>query len=86
MIELRQLQLTGGTMTVQTLKIGKERLVVLRERDYKMLLRHLERDRAQDARDVAEAQRRLRDPRRKTIPLSQLKAQLGLWGQASVIE
>ena len=65
-------------MTVQTLKIGKERLVVLRERDYKMLLRHLERDRAQDARDVAEAQRRLGDPRRKTIPLSQLKAQLRL--------
>ena len=32
----------------------------------------------QDARDLAIARRRLKDPKRKIIPLSRLKAELGL--------
>jgi hypothetical protein len=37
-----------------------------------------EREAREDASDVAIALRRLKDPNRKTIPLSQLKAELGL--------
>ena len=65
-------------MTVQTLTIGKERLVVLRERDYRRLLRQADLGQRHDARDAAEARRRLADPKRKTISLAQLKKELGL--------
>jgi len=37
-----------------------------------------EREARQDAADLAIALRRIKDPKRKTIPLAQFKAQLGL--------
>jgi hypothetical protein len=68
-------------MTVQMLKLGRDRFVVVSERDFKKLQRRAARAESQDrqdAGDVAEARKRLVSPRRKTIPLSRLKAELGL--------
>ena len=65
-------------MTVQTLKIGKEKLVVLREKDYRSLIRKLDSEDEQDAADVAEARRRMRTEGRKTIPWAQVKRKAGL--------
>jgi len=41
-------------------------------------LRSPERRAKQNVADVAEARRRLKDPKRRTIPLARLKAELGL--------
>jgi hypothetical protein len=48
-------------MTVQTITVGKQRLVVLRERDYRALMRKAEMQHAQDTGDVAESRRRMRE-------------------------
>jgi len=60
----------------QTLKIGKERLVVLRERDYKRLLAQIGAEHGHDAGDVAESRRRMKEP--GGTALGQWKKKLGL--------
>jgi hypothetical protein len=76
-------------MTVQTLKIGKERFVLLREKDYRALKakvgkngnitpRKTHRLSAQDRGDIAEAKRRLADPNDRSIPWEKAKKELGL--------
>ena len=63
-------------MTLQMLKIGKERLVVLREQDYKKLLAQIAAEHEFDAGDAAESRRRLKEPGGTT--LAQLKKKLAL--------
>jgi hypothetical protein len=63
-------------MTPQTLKIGRERLVVLRERDYKKLLAQIRTEHRLDAGDAAESRRRMKEPGGTT--LEQLKKKLAL--------
>lgn len=63
-------------MTVQTLKIGKERLVVLREQDYKKLLAKISAHHESDAGDAAESRRRMKESGGTT--LAQLKKKLAL--------
>ncbi len=66
--------LKGTMMTLQTLKIGKERLVVLREQDYKKLLAQSGTEHEIDAGDAAESRRRMKEPGGAT--LAQLKKKL----------
>ncbi|HEX4796908.1 MAG TPA: hypothetical protein VH370_24165, partial [Humisphaera sp.] len=64
-----------------TLHIDGQKFRVISEKEYKSLraaMRAQQREAQQDARDLATARRRLKDPKRKTIPLSHLKAELGL--------
>ena len=68
-------------MTVGTLQIGGRKFRIISEDEYKSIraaMRLQQRQAREDAADVAEARRRLRDPKCKTIPLSQLKSELGL--------
>lgn len=68
-------------MTVGTLRIDGRKFRIIPEEQYQTLraaLRSQQRQAGQDAADLVEARRRTRDPRRKTIPLAQLKAELGL--------
>ncbi len=68
-------------MTVATLRVDGRKFRVIPEEQYQTLraaLRSQQLQAQQDAADLAEAQRRAKDPRRKTIPLAQLKAELGL--------
>ena len=69
-------------MTVQTLKLGRERFVVLRERDYRQLKATQARPKAkrrrstaQDCGDIAEAKRREGEP---SEPLEAVRKRLGL--------
>jgi hypothetical protein len=72
-------------MTVQTVKLGRERYVLLREKDYRRLKAKAEqgprsrskprRLTAQDKGDIAEAKRREREP---SIPLEIVRERLGL--------
>jgi hypothetical protein len=71
-------------MTVQTLKVGRERFVLLKEKDYRELTakaakkdtpKRSRRLTAQDRGDIAEAQRRRNEPAR---PYSELRKELGL--------
>lgn len=69
-------------MTVQTLKLGRERFVVLKEKDYRKLkaksrpVRKERRPTAQDLGDIAESQRRMKEPGGKT--LAEVRRRLGL--------
>jgi hypothetical protein len=74
-------------MTVQTLKLGRERFVLLKERDYRQLKAKAARQNgtkrarkltAQDRADIAEARRRLNDPNDRVIPYQEARKQLGL--------
>ncbi len=65
-------------MTLQTLRIGKERLVVLREQDYKKLLARIGAEHEMDVGDAAESRRRMKEPGGKT--LAQLKKTIRLKG------
>jgi hypothetical protein len=65
-------------MTIGTLQIGGRRFRVIPETEYKTLRAAMQKQAKEDAADVAEARRRLKDPKRKTIPLARLKAELGL--------
>jgi hypothetical protein len=75
-------------MTVQTLKLGREKFVVLKEKDYRQLKakaagkparkRKLTFQERQDAGDVAEAIRRMNDPNEIPIPNEQVRKELGL--------
>ncbi len=70
-------------MTIQTLKLGRERFVLLREKDYRQLKAKAEarpvgkarRLTAQDRGDIAEAKRREKEPSR---PYAELRKELGL--------
>ena len=70
-------------MTVQTLKLGRERFVVLKEKDYRDLkakarsrtVRTGRRLSAQDRGDIAEAMRRQHEP---SQPLDVVRKRLGL--------
>jgi len=71
-------------MTVQTVKLGRERFVLLREKDYHDLkakagearpARKRRRLTAQDRGDIAEARRRRSEP---TRPYAELRKELGL--------
>jgi len=68
-------------MTVGTLQIDGRRFRVVPEEQYRAMsaaMRAREQEARQDARDLSIARRRLKDPKRKSIPLSHLKADLGL--------
>jgi hypothetical protein len=68
-------------MTAGTLRIDGRKFRIIPEEEYQTLRaakRSQQRQASQDAADLAEALRRIKDPRRKTIPLNQLKAELGL--------
>lgn len=68
-------------MRVGTLRIDGRKFRIIPEDEYKTIqavLRSQQRQAKQDAADVAEAERRLKDPRRKTISLARLKAELRL--------
>ncbi len=69
-------------MTIQTVTLGRERYVILREKDYQQLkaqaARKGRRLTAQDKGDIAEATRRLNDPKEKPIPYEQVRKELGL--------
>ena len=72
------------SMTVQTVKLGRERFVLLKEKDYRQLKAKAARQNgtkrsrkltAQDRGDIAEAHRRRNEP---TLPYSELRKELGL--------
>ena len=68
-------------MTVGTLEIDGRKFRIIPEDEYKTIqavMRAQERQAKEDAADVAQARRRLKDPKRKTIPLARLKAELRL--------
>jgi hypothetical protein len=68
-------------MAAGLLQIDGRKYRIIPEEEYKALraaLRLQQRQAMQDAADLAEAERRLRDPKRKTVPLARLKADLGL--------
>lgn len=68
-------------MTIGTLHIDGRKFRVIPEEEYQALRaakRAQEREAKADLRDLAIARRRLKDPKRKAIPLSRLKAELGL--------
>jgi hypothetical protein len=53
---------------------------IIPEDEYKAIraaMRLQQRQAREDAADLAQAQRRIKDPKRKTIPLARLKAELG---------
>jgi hypothetical protein len=65
-------------MTFGTLHIDGRRFRVIPEEEYKSLraaMRAQQRQSQEDARDLTIAQRRLKDPKRKIIALSRLKAE-----------
>ena len=68
-------------MAVGTLKIDGRKFRIISEDEYRAIrasMRSQQRQAREDAADLAQAQRRIKDPRRKTIPLARLKAELGL--------
>jgi hypothetical protein len=62
-------------MTVQTIKLGGKRFVIVPEKDFRKLQSDAESIRKQDNGDITEARRREKEP---SIPLSQVKKRLGL--------
>ncbi len=68
-------------MTVGTLQIGGRKFRIISEDEYKAIraaMRLQQRQAREDAADVAEAKRRLKDPKRRTISLAQLERELGM--------
>jgi hypothetical protein len=68
-------------MPVGTLEIDGRKFRIIPEDEHKTIqaVMRLQRQQAKlDAADIAQAQRRLKDPKRKTIPLARLKAELQL--------
>lgn len=63
-------------MTVQTVKLGGKRFVIVAEKDFRRLREKAEEIAVQDRGDVAESRRRMREPGGKT--LAQLRRGLGL--------
>lgn len=63
-------------MTVQTLTLGKQKFVVMLEKDYRRLQAQAEETTSQDRGDIAEAKRRrAKGPSR---PYGRLRKRLGL--------
>ncbi len=68
-------------MTNGILNIDGRKFRVIAEEEYQTLraaMRSQERQARQDAADIAEAKRRLKDPKRKTISVADLKSELGI--------
>jgi hypothetical protein len=68
-------------MPVGTLHIQGRKFRIVSEAEYKTLraaLRSQRRQARQDAGDVAESRRRMKEPGRKTITLAQLRTELEL--------
>lgn len=68
-------------MVVGTFRINGQKFRIVPEKDYQAIraaMREQLRQAKEDAADAAIAERRLKDPKRTTIPLAQLKAELGL--------
>lgn len=65
-------------MSSGKLQIGSQRFRVIPEAEYRLLRAALKRQQQEDAADTAEARKRLKDPKRKTVSLARLKADLGL--------
>jgi phage FluMu protein gp41 len=54
-------------MTVQTLKIGRREFVLLPKRDFERIAAQAHRQDEQDAGDVAESRRRMKEPGGSTL-------------------
>jgi hypothetical protein len=67
-------------MTIGTIQIEGRKFRIIPEDEYKTLraaMRSQQRQAKQDAADLAQAQRRVKDPKRKSISVARLKAELG---------
>lgn len=66
-------------MVVQTLTLKGERYVVMREKDYRQLMKKVDKPKRriskQDMGDIAEAKRRGNEP---SVPLEQVRRRLGI--------
>jgi len=62
-------------MTVQTLKFGNRKFVIVPEKDFRRLQEKAEVITAQDQGDIAEAKRRAREP---SVSLAAVRKRLGL--------
>jgi hypothetical protein len=68
-------------MTVGTLQIDARKLRIVPEEQYRAMsaaMRAQQQEAREDVRDLTVARRRLKDPKRKTIPLPRFKSDLGL--------
>jgi hypothetical protein len=65
-------------MTVQTVKLCRREFVIVPKKDFVRLQRRAGELSSQDRADVPEALCRLRDPKEKRIPWSQVKKSAGL--------
>ncbi|HZL38057.1 MAG TPA: hypothetical protein VFC78_22265 [Tepidisphaeraceae bacterium] len=68
-------------MTTRTLQINGRKFRIVPEKEYKTLraaMHEQRRQAAEDAADLAQARRRLRDSKQKTISVARLKAELGI--------
>jgi hypothetical protein len=68
-------------MTIGSLRIDGQKFRVIPEKEYQTLqaaARKQQQAMKQEAAEITEAQRRLKDPKRKTIPLARFKMELGL--------
>ena len=63
-------------MTIQSLKVGGKRFVIVPEKEFERLRRQAEHLAKQERGDIAEARRRKR--RGAALPYSQLRKKLGL--------
>jgi len=63
-------------MTVQTVKLGGKKFVILTEKDFRRLQEKAERISAQDRGDVAESRRRMKEPGGKS--LAEVRKRLGV--------
>ena len=63
-------------MTVHALKIGREKMVVMRERDYLKLQRRVDDIDQQEAGDVAESRRRMKET--GGVSLADVRKRLGI--------
>ena len=64
-------------MTVQTLKIGREPYVVVREKEFRKMMDRLASYDAEERSDAAIVRKRLKS-KSKLIPFARAKEQLGL--------
>jgi len=62
-------------MTVQTVKLGGKRFVIVPEKDFRRLQEKAEEISVQDKGDIAESKRREREP---SVPLAAVRKRLGL--------
>jgi hypothetical protein len=65
-------------VTVQTVKLGGKRFVIVAEKDFRRLQEKAAQLSAQDRADIAIARKRLNDPREKPIPYERVRKELGI--------